>query len=206
MANNDYIKYGLIIGGGGLAAWGLTKLANFKDTADKLTFNITRLNVGNKGLQYITLVLDLEFVNPSNQTISLSLPSIKPYYGENELGFSVPMANAKVIAPSSISKISNFEIRIPSQNLLTSGLLTDVFSINLTQLTETLKQKILFKIFAVVNGLEVSIEQRFGEDAKELGYIDEVSGVLEGLGLVAAGKRKNGVLFSELLKFSPMFS
>lgn len=187
---NDYIKYGLIIGGGGLAAWGLTKLANFKDTANKLTFNITRLNVGNKGIQYITLILDLEFVNPSNQTISLSLPSIKPYYGENELGFSVPMANAKVIAPNSISKISNVEIRIPTQNLLTSGLLTDVFSINLTQLTETLKQKILFRIFAVVNGLEVSIEQRFGEEAKELGYIDEVSGVFEGLGLVAAGKRK----------------
>ncbi len=190
MANKDFIKYGLIIGGGGLAAWGLTKLANFKDTADKLTFNITRLNVGNKGLQYITLVLDLEFVNPSNQTISLSLPSIKPYYGESELGYSVPMTSAKVIAPNSISKITNVEIRIPTQNLLTSGLLTDVISINPTQLTDTFKQKILFKIFAVVNGLEVTIEQRFGEEAKELGYIDEVSGIFEGLGLVAAGKRK----------------
>ena len=88
---------------------GTYQAANFKDTADKLTFNIT-------------LVLDLEFVNPSNQTISLSLPSIKPYYGENELGFSVPMTSAKVIAPNSISKITNVEIRIPTQNLLTSGL------------------------------------------------------------------------------------
>lgn len=189
MANNA-LKYGLIIGGSGLAAWGLTKIANFKDTADKLTFNITRLIIGNKSLEYITLVLDLEFVNPSNQTISLSLPSIKPYYGDSELGYSVPMTTAKVIAPNSISKITNVEIRIPTQNLLTSGLLSDIFSINLTQLTETLKQKILFKIFAVVNGLEVTIEQRFGEEAQELGYVDEVSGVFEGLGLVAAGKRK----------------
>jgi len=52
LANKDFIKYGLIIGGGGLDAWGLTKLANFKDTAVKLTLNITRFNVGNKDMTY----------------------------------------------------------------------------------------------------------------------------------------------------------
>ena len=100
------------------------------------------------------------------------------------------MQNAKVIAPKSISKITNVEIRIPTQNFLTSGLLTDVLTVNPTQLTETIKQKILFKIFAVVNGLEVSIEQRFGEEAKELGYVDEVSGVFEGLGLVVPARQR----------------
>ena len=188
MANNA-LKYGLIIGGGGLAAWGLTKLANFKDTADKLTFNITSLVVGNKKMEYISLLLNLEFVNPSNQAISLSIPSIKPYYGESELGYSVPLTNAQVIAPGSISKITNVEIRIPSPNLLTTGLIKDLLTINFNELTETLKQKISFKIFAVVNGIEVAIDQRFGEDAKELGFVDEVSGEFEGLGLVAAGKR-----------------
>ena len=100
------------------------------------------------------------------------------------------MKDTKVITPKSISKISNVEIRIPSQNLLTTGLLSEMLNINLSVLLETLKQRISFKIFAIVNGLEISIEQRFGEEAKELGYIDEVSGVFEGLELVAAGKRK----------------
>jgi hypothetical protein len=200
MANNNLIKYGLIIGGGGLAAWGLTKLANFKDTADKLTFNITSLVVGSKKMEYISLLLNLEFVNPSNQAISLSIPSIKPYYGESELGYSVPLTHAQVIAPGSISKITGVEIRIPTTNLLTTGLIKDLLTINFNELTETLKQKIYFKIFAVVNGLEVAIEQRFGEEAKELGHVDEVSGLFEGLGLVAAGKRaiEDGSEFNHL--------
>lgn len=188
MANN-FLKYGLIIGGGGLAAWGMSKLANFKDTADKLTFNITSLVIGSKKMEYISLLLNLEFVNPSTQAISLSIPSIKPYYNEKELGYSVPLTNAQVIAPGSISKINNVEIRIPTPSLLTTGLVTDLLTVNLNQLAETFKQKISFKIFAVVNGIEVSIDQRFGDEAKELGYVDEVSGVFEGLGLVAAGKR-----------------
>ena len=33
---NKALKYGLILGGGGLAAWGLTKLAKYKDTADNI--------------------------------------------------------------------------------------------------------------------------------------------------------------------------
>ncbi len=200
MENKNLLKYGLIIGGGGLAAWGLTKLASLKDTADKLTFNITKLDVGNKGFEFIKLALDLEFVNPSNQAISLAISSIKPYYGENELGYSVPMTSAKVIAPNSISKIKDVEIRTPTQNLVTSGLLTDVLNTDLSKLTETFKQKVRFKIFAVVNGLEVSIDQRFGEEAKELGHIDEVSGLFEGLGLVAAGRReiKDGDRYNHL--------
>jgi len=61
--NRDILKYGLIIGGGGLVAWGLTKLAKFKDTADKLTVNITRFDVDLKGMEYLKFLLDLEIIN-----------------------------------------------------------------------------------------------------------------------------------------------
>ena len=185
------IKYGLIIGGGGLAAWGITKLASLSDTADKLTVNITRFDISLKGTEYLKFLLDLEFVNPSSQAISLSIPSIKPYYDKSELGYSVPMQETKLLNPKAITKISNVELRVPLSNLVSAGLVTDIFqALNLTSLLDILKQKVSFKIFAVVNGLEVTIEQRFGEEAKELGYIDEVPGIFEGLGLVAAGKRK----------------
>ncbi len=192
MENKDLLKYGAIIGGGGLAAWGITKLASLSDTADKLTVNITRFDISVKGTEYLKFLLDLEFVYPSSQNISLSIPSIKPYYDKSELGYSVPMQETKLLNPKAITKISSVELRVPFQNLVTAGLITDVFQAlkDISSIVNVLKQKVSFKIFAVVNGLEVTIEQRFGEEAKELGLIDEVSGIFEGLGLVAAGKRK----------------
>ena len=99
-------------------------------------------------------MLNIDFVNPSSQTISLSIPSIRPYYGLNELGYLVPMKDTKVINPKSITKISNLELRVPLQNLVTIGLINDIFQAinNRSSLIDTIKQKkILFKIFAVVN-------------------------------------------------------
>ena len=204
MENKDLLKYGAIIGAGGVAVWALVRAAKFKDTADKLTVNITRFDVATKGMEYLKFLLDLEFVNPSSQVISISIPSIKPYYNQNELGFSVPMKDSKSIQPKSITKISNVEIRVPFQNLVTAGIITDILSSlkNLQALVESLKQKTAFKIYAIVNGLEVSIEQKFGEEAKELGYIDEaLGGTFESIGLVAAGKRniKDGSKYNHLI-------
>jgi hypothetical protein len=192
LENKDLIKYGLIIGGGGLTAWGITKLASLSDTADRLTVNITRFDISVKGTEYLKFLLDLEFVNPSAQAISLSIPSIKPYYDKSEMGYSVPMQETKLLNPKAITKISAVELRVPFQNLVSAGLITDVFQAlkDMTSVLNILKQKVSFKIFAVVNGLEITIEQKFGEEAKELGYIDETSGIFEGLGLVAVGRRK----------------
>jgi hypothetical protein len=199
----DLLKYGAIIGAGGVTVWALTRVAGLRDTADKLTINITKFNISTKGTEYLKFLLDLEFVNPSSKTISLSIPSIKPYYGTSELGYSVPMKDTKILNPKSITKIPDVEIRVPFQNLIFAGLITDILSAikNLSMVIETLEQKVFFKIYAIVNGLEVNIEQKFGEEAKELGYIDELSGGrFEGIGLVTAGKRniKDGDEFNYL--------
>jgi len=201
--NKDLLKYGAIIGAGGVTVWALTRVAGLRDTADKLTINITKFNISTKGTEYLKFLLDLEFVNPSSKTISLSIPSIKPYYGTSELGYSVPMKDTRALNPKSITKIPDVEIRVPFQNLIFAGIITDILSAikNLSMVIETLQQKVYFKIYAIVNGLEVSIEQKFGEEAKELGYIDELSGGrFEGTGLVSAGKRniKDGDEFNYL--------
>jgi hypothetical protein len=173
------LKYGLIIGGGGLAAYALTKAAGFKDAAEKLSLNITRFDVSNKGLEYLKFILDLEFVNPSNETITIEIQSIKPVYNGSEIGYSVPVKDKTEITPKSISKISGIEIRTPITNLISIGILKDAIQLatNPSSAIDKLKKNIVFRVVTRINGIEVKIEQGFGEEAQELG-------------LVAAGKRK----------------
>ena len=194
-SNNDILKYGLILGGGGLAAYGIYKLATLKDTADKLSVYVSDFRAERKGTEFLEVLLELKFNNPTKEEISLQINALKAFYNGKEIGHKAPeekkpqeeggtdkgeetQTEENTVISSSDVIPYKIRVRFPYQSLIFSRLVFN--AVNLLTLSqaaiEEFIKKLTFKIFLTLNGAELDTEAKFGEEAQQVG-------------LVAAGRR-----------------
>lgn len=150
-------RIGLFALGAGLF-FGAAKGASLKKSGQLLSVTLKNLrNLKKTGAGIygdLNFTVDLRVSNPSPDSFTIRIPVIKVFYGNKELGSTIPGNKTLSILPYADSNLDSIEFRIPIQQLYYTDLAKDMLT-NLSNISAVIMPRLSFLAMVEINGILV---------------------------------------------------
>lgn len=164
-AKNALLLTGIIAGIAALIVTGTSKLLKFKRL---VSFNITGIKkmdiVGVKLLQFppdpgaLRIIFDITVDNAVNEEYRVTVPYIRAYVYDSQIGNSIPRQGVIIIKASQRTILPDNDFRIPILNLKLLGVSKETVQSMIANRSLRLGLPVKFIVGLTINGIETQIE------------------------------------------------